>query len=290
MGSSRRPAQLPANLQGIWNRDISAPWGSDYHTNINLQMNYWPAEVCNLSETTEPLVTFMERLTTPGSVTAREMYGAKGWTMHHTTDVFGKTAVVDGVYWGMFPLGGAWMTLPLWDLFLFTCDTNYLRDHAYPVMKGAADFITSFLVEDSEGHLVTVPSYSPENSYIDPASGKEFKLTYAPTMDNQIIREVLNNCRRASAILGSDRQWAEGLQATLDRLPPDRVAPNGTIMEWIKDYREAYRDIGTCRISLVCTPARRSRRRHLSFIRLHARRLKGVLLTEAATPGGAEHG
>lgn len=239
MGSSRRPAQLPANLQGIWNKDISAPWGSDYHTNINLQMNYWPAEVCNLSETTEPLVSFIERLTTPGSVTAREMYGAKGWTMHHTTDVFGKTAVVDGVYWGMFPLGGAWMTLPLWEHFLFTCDTNYLRDHAYPVMKGAADFIATFLVEDGEGHLVTVPSYSPENSYIDPASGKEFKLTYAPTMDNQIIREVLNNCRRASAILGTDRQWAEGLQTTLNRLPPDRVAPNGTIMEWIKDYREA---------------------------------------------------
>jgi alpha-L-fucosidase 2 len=239
MGSSGYPARLPANLQGIWNRDISAPWGSDYHTNINLQMNYWPAEVCNLSETTEPLIAFMERLTVPGSVTAREMYGAKGWTLHHTTDPFGKTAVIDGVYWGMFPLGGAWMTLPLWEHYLFTNDTAYLRDHAYPVMKGAADFITSFLVEDKEGQLVTVPSYSPENSYIDPASGKEFKLTYAPTMDNQIIREVLNNCRKASAILGVDREWADNLQATLDRIPPDRVAPNGTIMEWIKDYKEA---------------------------------------------------
>ena len=120
MGSSRGPAQLPANLQGIWNKDMLAPWNSDYHTNINLQMNYWPAEVCNLSETAEPLIRFMEELTVPGGVTAREMYGAKGWTMHHTTDVFGKTAVLDGVYWGMFPLGGAWMTLPLWEHYEFT--------------------------------------------------------------------------------------------------------------------------------------------------------------------------
>jgi alpha-L-fucosidase 2 len=141
MGSSRYPAQLPANLQGIWNKDINAPWNSDYHTNINLQMNYWPAEVCNLTETAEPLIRFMEKITGPGSVTARDTYGAKGWTLHHTTDVFGKTAVLDGVYWGMFPLGGAWMTLPLWEHYEFTNDTAYLREHAYPVMKGSAEFI-----------------------------------------------------------------------------------------------------------------------------------------------------
>lgn len=239
MGSSRRPAQLPANLQGIWNKDFSAPWNSDYHTNINLQMNYWPAEVCNLTETVEPLTRFMEELTGPGSVTARETYGAKGWTLHHTTDIFGKTAVLDGVYWGMFPLGGAWMTLPLWEHFEFTNDTAYLRDRAYPVMKGSAEFIKTFLVPDSQGRLVTVPSYSPENSYIDPVSGKEFKLTYAPSMDNQIIREVLFNCRKAAAILGVDREWADSLQQILDRVPPDRVASNGTIAEWIEEYEEA---------------------------------------------------
>jgi len=239
MGSSRPPAQLPANLQGIWNKEISAPWNSDYHTNINLQMNYWPAEVCNLTETTEPLTRFMEKLTGPGSVTAHETYGAKGWTLHHTTDVFGKTSVLDGVYWGMFPLGGAWMTLPLWEHYEFTNDTAYLRQHAYPVMKGAAEFIKTFLVPDGRGRLVTVPSYSPENSYIDPASGKEFKLTYAPSMDNQIIREVLDNCRKASGILGIDLEWADSLQLILDRVPPDRVASNGTIMEWIEEYEEA---------------------------------------------------
>jgi alpha-L-fucosidase 2 len=159
--------------------------------------------------------------------------------MHHTTDVFGKTAVIDGVYWGMFPLGGAWMTLPLWEHYEFTCDTAYLREKAYPVMKGAAEFITTFLFEDKEGHLVTAPTYSPENSYIDPASGKEFKLTYAPTMDNQIIREVLSNCQEAAHILNTDTGWADSLSHTLDKLPPVRVASNGTIMEWIKEYQEA---------------------------------------------------
>ncbi len=176
MGSSRRPAQLPTNLQGIWNKDYWAPWGSDYHVNINLKMNYWPAEVCNLNETLNPVINFMERLTVHGIVTAREMYGANGWTMHHTTDVFGKTAVIDGVYWGMFPLGGAWMTLPLWQHFIFTNDTIYLREKAYPIMKGAAEYIRTFLFEDKEGHLVTAPTYSPENSYIDPKSGKEIMI------------------------------------------------------------------------------------------------------------------
>ncbi len=239
MGSSRCPARLPANLQGMWNKDMEAPWNSDYHTNINLQMNYWPAEVCNLGETAEPLTRFMEEITVPGSVTARETYGAKGWTMHHTTDVFGKTAVLDGVYWGMFPMGGPWMTLPLWEHYAFTCDTAYLRDRAYPVMKGAAEFILTFLVDDGNGRLVTVPSYSPENSYIDPATGREFKLTYAPAMDNQIIREVLGNCQKAARILHTDGQWADSLQLTIDRLYPDRIASNGTIMEWVKEYREA---------------------------------------------------
>ncbi|MDF1558866.1 MAG: glycoside hydrolase family 95 protein [Bacteroidales bacterium] len=238
MGSSRQPAQLPANLQGIWNKDMLAPWNSDYHTNINLQMNYWPAEVCNLGETVMPLTTFIEELTVPGSVTAREMYGAQGWALHHTTDVFGKTAVLDGVYWGMFPLGGAWMTLPLWEHYEFTNDTAYLRERAYPVMKSAADFIRSFLTEDSRGRLVTVPSYSPENSYFDPGSDKPFKLTYAPSMDNQIIREVLCNCRKAAEILGVDREWVDSLQFILDRVPPDRVASNGTIMEWIEEFEE----------------------------------------------------
>ena len=238
MGSSRRPAQLPANLQGIWNKDWWAPWGSDYHVNINIQMNYWPAEVCNLPETAEPLIDFMEEITVPGAVTAQEVYGAKGWTVHHTTDVFGKTSVIDGVYWGMFPLGGAWMTLPVWRHFEFSNDTVYLRERAYPIMKGAAQFIQTFLFEDDEGYLITAPTYSPENSYIDPVSGKEYKLTYSPTMDIQIIREVLKNTQKAAAILQIDNQFSDSLQIVLDKLPPVRIASNGTIMEWIKEYEE----------------------------------------------------
>jgi alpha-L-fucosidase 2 len=238
MGASRRPARLPSNLQGIWNKDWWAPWGSDYHVNINIQMNYWPAEVCNLSETVEPLVDFMEQITVPGAITAKEVYGARGWTLHHTTDVFGKTAVLDGVYWGMFPLGGAWMTLPLWRHFEYTMDTSYLRERAYPIMKGSAEFIQTFLFEDDEGYLVTAPTYSPENSYIDPVSGKEFKLTYAPTMDIQIIREVLTNMQKAAAILKTDDELIAQLQKTMDRLPTVRIGSNGTIMEWIKDYQE----------------------------------------------------
>ncbi len=238
MGSSRAPAQLPANLQGIWNKDLFAPWGADYHVNINLQMNYWLTEVCNLSETLKPVVNLIKQITIPGSVTAQETYGAKGWTLHHTTDVFGKTAVIDGVYWGMFPLGGAWMTLPLWEHFEFTNDTTYLRETAYPIMKGAAEFIQTFLFEDKDGYLVTAPSYSPENSYIDPKSGKEFKLTYAPTMDIQIINEVLTACEKASKILGVDKEWSEQLQIIKDKLPPVKIASNGTIMEWIKEFEE----------------------------------------------------
>jgi alpha-L-fucosidase 2 len=138
----------------------------------------------------------------------------------------------------MFPLGGTWMTLPLWRHFEYTNDTNYLRERAYPVMKGSAEFIQTFLIPDKEGNLVTVPSYSPENSYIDPASGKEFKLTYGPTMDIQIIKETLTNCRKASAILGVDKDFSERLLEIMDSLPPVRIGSDGTIMEWIRDYEE----------------------------------------------------
>jgi alpha-L-fucosidase 2 len=238
MGSSRAPGQLPANLQGIWNKDWWAPWSSDYHVNINIQMNYWPAEVCNLSETVDPLISFMNEITVPGAATACNVYGASGWTMHHTTDIFGKTSVVGGVYWGMFPLGGAWMTLPLWRHFEFTGDTAYLHQVAYPIMKGSAEFIRTFLFEDDEGYLVTAPTYSPENSYVDPVSGREFKLTYAPAMDIQIIREVLMNTMKAAEILGIDKDFSETLEVIMSKLPPVRIASNGTIMEWIKEYEE----------------------------------------------------
>ena len=239
MNSSRTPGVLPANLQGIWNKDYQAPWGSDFHTNINLQMNYWPAEVCNLSETALPLVNFMEKLQTPGSVTAQEMYHSRGWTVHHLTDPFGRTAVMDGV-WGCFPMGGPWMTFPIFEHYAFTQDLNFLKNTAYPILKSSAQFVLDFLVKDKKGQWVTAPSNSPENAYIDPVSGKAIDITYAATMDIQIITELFNNCILSTQILGEDEAFADTLRQVMKDLPPVKVSPSlGGIQEWIEDYKEA---------------------------------------------------
>ncbi|MFC1726058.1 glycoside hydrolase N-terminal domain-containing protein [candidate division KSB1 bacterium] len=236
MGSSRFPGRLPANLQGIWNEHFNAPWNSDFHTNINLQMNYWPAEVCNLPETVIPLTDFFDKLRVPGRITAKEMYGARGWTMHHLTDVFGRTGVADGP-WGVTPLNGPWMTFPLWRHFEFTGDEDYLKEKAYPVMKESALFILDFLIEDNEGNLVTAPSHSPENLFILP-NGERSTLTYAATIDLQIISALFENCIKASEILGIDQDFREELSAVLKKLPPVKIGKDGTIQEWIKDYKE----------------------------------------------------
>ncbi len=237
MSSSRTPAVLPANLQGIWNREMNAPWNSDFHTNINLQMNYWPAEVCNLSETAEKLVSFMEKLTTPGSVTAGEMYGTGGWTIHHLTDPFGRTGVADGV-WGITPLNGAWMTFPVYEHYLFTGDTSFLRDRAYPLMKGTAEFVLGFLIESPEGYLVTNPSHSPENNFRDNKTGEVSALTYAATTDIEVVNALLDNCIEASGILKKDHEFAAELMRVKKRLPPVKINSKGVIREWINDYDE----------------------------------------------------
>ena len=239
MNSSRTPGVLPANLQGIWNKEYNAPWGSDFHTNINLQMNYWPAEVCNLSETALPLISFMEKLQEPGSVTAKEMYHSRGWTVHHLTDPFGRTAVMDGV-WGCFPMGGPWMTFPIYEHYAFTKDKKFLEETAYPILKSSAQFVLDFLIKDKKGQWVTAPSNSPENAYIDPVSGKAIDITYAATMDIQIITELFNNCILSSSILEKDKAFADSLQQVLKELPPVKVSPSlGGIQEWIEDYKEA---------------------------------------------------
>lgn len=238
MNSSRAPGVLPANLQGIWNHDYEAPWGSDFHTNINLQMNYWPAEVCNLSETALPLTDFLERLQVPGSVTAAEMYNARGWTVHHLTDPFGRTAVMDGV-WGCFPMGGPWMTFTLFEHYNFTRDKEYLEEKAYPIMKSSAQFVLDFLIKDSKDQWVTVPSNSPENKYYDPLTSQAHDLTYGSTMDIQIITELFNNCIRSTEVLGYDKEFADTLKHVMKDLPPVRISPSlGGIQEWIEDYKE----------------------------------------------------
>ncbi len=239
MGSSRGPATLPANLQGIWNKDMNAAWNADFHTNINLQMNYWPAEVCNLSETALPLVSFMQKLVVPGTVTAKEMYGTEGWVFHHLVDPFGRTGVADGV-WGITPLNGPWMTFTVYEHFLFTRDTAFLRNVAWPMMKGSAQFVLGFLVESPDGYLVTNPSHSPENAFLVPGTKtkENSALTYAATVDIEILNTLFDNCKEACKILGTDQDFAAKLEAAQKRLPPVVINSKGVIQEWIKDYDE----------------------------------------------------
>ncbi len=237
MNSSRKPGVLPANLQGIWNDQFDAPWNADFHTNINLQMNYWPAEVCNLPETSEILTVFMEKLTVPGTVTAKEMYGADGWTLHHLTDPFGRTGVADGV-WGITPMDGPWMTFPVYEHFLFTADTAFLKDKAYPMLKGAAEFVLDFLVESPEGYLVTNPSHSPENNFRVPETGEVSALTYAATTDIELVNALFDYCIEAAGIQGKDKELVSRLLEAKRRLPPIQINSKGVIQEWIKDYDE----------------------------------------------------
>lgn len=239
MGSSRKPGRLPANLQGIWNDLYFAPWNSDFHTNINLQMNYWPAESGNLSETSVVLSKFMQALMVPGKVTAREMYGAKGWTIHHLTDVFGRTGVADGV-WGITPMDGPWMTFPVYEHFEYTQDTAFLRKIAYPMIRGSVQFVLDFLVRSPQGYLVTNPSHSPENSFFVPNTNHQQKsqLTYAPTVDAHIIHELFNHFLQAAKILKTDPEIVKKVLYTQTQLPPLKVAPNGTLEEWIENYDE----------------------------------------------------
>lgn len=238
MNSSRAPGVLPANLQGLWNEDMYAAWSSDFHTNINIQMNYWPAEVCNLSETVVPFSNFINALRVPGRVTASKTYNAKGWTMNHLTDLFGRTAIADGVGWGTFPIAGAWLVLHQWEHYLFSGDKEYLKNEAYPAMMEAAEFIMSYLVEDNNGYLVTAPSNSPENRYKLP-NGKTYMLTYGATMDIEIIYELLHACLDAGKIVGADSKNNKKLSETLRKLPPIRISKRyQTIQEWIEDYEE----------------------------------------------------
>jgi alpha-L-fucosidase 2 len=237
MSSSRKPGVLPANLQGIWNKDMKAPWNSDFHTNINLQMNYWPAEVCNLTETSESLANFLEKLIIPATETAREMYGTDGWVFHHLTDPFGRTGVADGV-WGITPMNGPWMTFPVYEHYLYTRDSSFLRNIAYPMMKGSAEFVLGYLVESPDGYLVTNPSHSPENSFIDNKTGEKSQLTYAATIDIEIINALFGNCIEAATLLKTDNEFISKLETARKRLPPVIINSKGVIREWINDYDE----------------------------------------------------
>ena len=235
--ASSRPGTQPANLQGLWNDEVNPAWGSKYTININTEMNYWPAEVTNLAECHEPLFDLIEELREPGRRTARAHYGARGFVAHHNTDLWRAATPVDGARWGLWPMGAAWLSTHLFEHYAFGEDQAFLR-RAYPVMKEASEFLLDFLVEDDQGRLVTNPSHSPENAFLD-ENGNEGVLCVGATMDFEIIRELFGDCIRAAQVLGEDAEFGERLQRALDRLPPYRIGKHGQLQEWLKDFDEA---------------------------------------------------
>lgn len=235
--SSSRPGDLPANLQGIWAQGMNPPWNSDYHLNINLQMNYWPAEVANLSECAQPLFELIESLRESGRKTAKVHYGARGFVAHHITDIWGFTTPGDGARWGLWPMGAAWLCQHLYEHYEFTKDKAFLAKRAYPIMKEAAEFFLDYMVEDPKGRLVTGPSISPENTYRLP-DGTVGYLCMGPSMDTQIVRDLFHNCIAAANVLDVDKEFRATLQRKLERMPPIQIGKHGQIMEWTEDYDE----------------------------------------------------
>ncbi|AIQ57852.1 glycoside hydrolase family 95 protein [Paenibacillus borealis] len=235
--SSSRPGSLPANLQGIWNDSFTPAWDSKFTININAQMNYWPAEICNLAECHEPLFDLIERMREPGRVTARVMYGCGGFTAHHNTDIWADTAPQDTYLPASFwPLGAAWLCLHLWEHYRFSQD-RYFLEQVYETMKEAAQFLLDYLIEDDEGRLITCPSVSPKNTYQLPG-GESGVFCAGASMDFQIIEALFAACIRSADIIGGDERFLEELSAALARLPQPQIGKYGQIQEWMEDYEE----------------------------------------------------
>ena len=230
--SSSQPGGQPANLQGVWNDKLNAPWDSKYTININAEMNYWPALVGNLAETQQPLFSMIRDLSHTGAETAQVMYGCGGWVAHHNTDLWRVAGPIDGTTWGMFPTGGAWLTTHLWQHYLFTGDKQFLREN-YPIMKGAADFLLDYMQRHPKyGWLMTVPTVSPEHGPM----GKQTTVTAGSTMDNQIVFDVLSNTLKAMNVLGeNDEAYAQRLQQAISQLPPMQIGRYGQLQEWLQD-------------------------------------------------------
>lgn len=226
-----RPGTQPANLQGIWNDLLSPPWESKYTININTEMNYWPAEANALAECVEPLQRMVAELAEAGADTARRMYGAPGWVVHHNTDLWRRTAPVDGAQWGMWPTGGAWLLQHLWDRWDYGRESGYL-ERVWPLFKGAAEFFAATLVEDpGTGAMVTAPSISPENAHPFGAA-----LCAGPSMDAQLLRDLFGQCIEIAGLLGVDATLAARLAALRERLPPHRIGRAGQLQEWQQDW------------------------------------------------------
>jgi len=236
--SSSQPGGQAANLQGVWNNKVNAPWDSKYTININAEMNYWPALVGNLAETQEPFFSMIKDLSETGTKTAQEMYGCNGWVAHHNTDLWRIAGPVDGTTWGMFPTGGAWLTTHLWQHYLYTGDKAFLEKY-YPVMKGAADFLIDYMqtypkdgaLKNAAGWLVTIPTVSPEHGPM----GKRTTVTAGSTMDNQIVFDAFSQVIAAAKILGKEESSILNLQSSINKLPPMQIGRYGQLQEWMID-------------------------------------------------------
>ena len=229
--SSSQPGGQPANLQGVWNDKMNAPWDSKYTININAEMNYWPALIGNLAETQQPLFSMIRDLSHTGAETAQQMYGCKGWVAHHNTDLWRIAGPVDGTSWGIFPTGGAWLTTHIWQHYLYTGDKKFLADY-YDVLKGAADFLLDYMqVHPKWGWLMTVPTVSPEHG----PQGKGTNVTAGSTMDNQIVFDVLNQALQASIILKENPAYINTLFQAIAKLPPMQIGKYGQLQEWLID-------------------------------------------------------
>jgi alpha-L-fucosidase 2 len=231
--SSSQPGHQPANLQGLWSDQLFPAWDSKYTININTEMNYWPAEPTHLPEMHEPLIQMVKELSETGQKTAADMYGAEGWVTHHNTDIWRICGPVDGAYWGMWPMGGVWLSQHLWEKFAFNGDLEYLKS-VYPAMKGSADFVLSFLTEEPEnGWLVIAPSNSPENS---PGIHPQSSVAAGTTMDNQLVFDILTKTREAARLLNIDPVFIASVDTILEKLPPMQIGQHGQLQEWMHDW------------------------------------------------------
>ena len=231
--SSSRPGGQPATLQGIWNNELYPPWDSKYTININTEMNYWPSEPTNMTEMNEPLVQMLQELSQTGRQTAKEMYGAEGWVVHHNTDIWRMNGPIDGSFWGQWPMGGAWLSQHLWEKYEYSGDKSYLKS-IYPIMKSAVEFYLSFLVEEPQHHwLVVCPSISPENA---PSVHPRISIAAGTTMDNQLVFDLFTKTIKSAQILDTDEAFVNGVKETLKRLPPMQIGRWGQLQEWMQDW------------------------------------------------------
>jgi alpha-L-fucosidase 2 len=235
--ASSRPGSLAATLQGIWNDNITPAWGSKFTININTEMNYWPAEVCNLSEMHMPLFDLVDAARGPGRKVAQGYYGARGFVIHHNTDLWGDAVPIDGVGSGIWPMGGAWLALHFWEHYDFTRDRKFLAARGYPVLKEAAEFLLDYMVDDGHGHLVTGPSLSPENGF-KLQDGKPHRLAMGPVMDIEIARALFTRVMEAGEILSVDADFRSKVAAARGKLPPFKIGKYGQLQEWQEDYTE----------------------------------------------------